>query len=283
MALDIPETLSPSKVSTFTDCALAFRFVAIDKIPKPPSEATVKGTLVHRALELLFAFEPSQRTFENALDCLVTATADLEPTVEWQALELTDDQQQKMCSDAKVLVEKYFQLENPADIQPVGLELFVEHFIEQENSTMHVRGVIDRLEVSPEGIVITDYKTGRAPSLSAHQNRLTGVNIYAYLCEKTRQERPAKVQLLYLGTPAVVETIPTEQSLRQVERKLTSIWSAIETACEKENFRPKPSRLCNWCPYQQWCPEYGGDPARARDEFLASGRDYPLPPPALRR
>ncbi|MEY4130882.1 MAG: hypothetical protein RLZZ31_1006, partial [Actinomycetota bacterium] len=124
MALDIPETLSPSKVSTFTDCALAFRFVAIDKIPKPPSEATVKGTLVHRALELLFAFEPSQRTFENALDCLVTATADLEPTVEWQALELTDDQQQKMCNDAKVLVEKYFQLENPADIQPVGLELF---------------------------------------------------------------------------------------------------------------------------------------------------------------
>lgn len=283
MALEIPETLSPSKVSTFTDCALAFRFVAIDKIPKPPSEATVKGTLVHRALELLFDAPPADRTIENAFSCLANAIVELEPSTEWQALELDAKQQEKMCNDANALVEKYFQLENPSDIEPVGLELYVEHFIEHKNSTMHVRGIIDRLEQSAEGLVITDYKTGRAPTQSAHQNRLTGVNIYAYLCEKTRQERPVKVQLLYLGTPAVVEMSPSEQSLKQVERKLTSIWDAIETACAKENFRPKPSRLCNWCPYQQWCPEFGGDPARAKDDFIASGRDYPLPPPASRR
>ena len=37
MALPLPTSLSPSKVATFKDCALAFRFSAIDKLPEPPS------------------------------------------------------------------------------------------------------------------------------------------------------------------------------------------------------------------------------------------------------
>ena len=37
----------------FKECALAFRLSAIDKLPEPPSLQAFKGTLVHRALELL--------------------------------------------------------------------------------------------------------------------------------------------------------------------------------------------------------------------------------------
>ena len=54
MALPVPRSLSPSKVSTFKDCALAFRFSVIDRLPEPPAPHLVKGTLVHRALEGLF-------------------------------------------------------------------------------------------------------------------------------------------------------------------------------------------------------------------------------------
>ena len=54
MALDLPRSLSPSKVSSFRDCALAFRFSAIDHLPEEPTVWTVKGTRRHRALERLF-------------------------------------------------------------------------------------------------------------------------------------------------------------------------------------------------------------------------------------
>jgi putative RecB family exonuclease len=54
MALALPRSLSPSKVSSFKDCALAFRFSVIDRLPEPASPQMVKGTLVHRALEGLF-------------------------------------------------------------------------------------------------------------------------------------------------------------------------------------------------------------------------------------
>ena len=54
MGLPVPATLSPSKVSSFKDCGLAFRFSVIDRLPEPPTVAATRGTLVHRALELLF-------------------------------------------------------------------------------------------------------------------------------------------------------------------------------------------------------------------------------------
>ena len=60
MALPVPYGLSPSKVESFKSCALAFRFSAIHRLPEPPSPYATKGTLVHRALELLFQ-EPPRR------------------------------------------------------------------------------------------------------------------------------------------------------------------------------------------------------------------------------
>ena len=63
MALDLPRTLSPSKVVAFTNCPLAFRYSQIEHRPEPPSPHAVKGTLVHAALEGLFwHHSPGART-----------------------------------------------------------------------------------------------------------------------------------------------------------------------------------------------------------------------------
>ena len=283
MALELPTSLSPSKVSTFTDCALSFRFSAIDKIPQPPTVATVKGTLVHSALERLLALEAGDRTVEAAVTCLAEASAELENDPEWVELDLSADEQLTFFRDADVLVHKYFDIEDPQLIEPIGLELHVEHQL-QVKSGAHItlRGIIDRLERDANGqLVVSDYKTGKAPAAGYQQSRLTGVHIYAYLCEQIYDERPAKVQLLFLGgSPTIVETTPTEQSTRQIERKVTSIWSAIETACERDDFRPKKSPLCSWCAYQQWCPAFGGDPDAARAAF--ADVDRPLRPNGFR-
>lgn len=267
MALVPPGSLSPSKVSSFTDCALAFRFSAIDRIPQPPTIATVRGTLVHSALEGLLALDPADRTRQAAGECLAAAVDELPDDPEWIELALDDAATATFLAEADALVGRYFEIEDPTMVDAVGLELPVEHplFADDPDRPVVLRGIIDRLERDANGrLVVTDYKTGRAPSEGYQQSRLTGVHIYAYLCERIHGERPAKVRLLFLGSPAVVEAEPTDQSTRQIERKLTSIWSAIETACEREDFRPKKSRLCSWCAYQQWCPAFGGDPEEAR-------------------
>ncbi len=71
------------------------------------------------------------------------------------------------------------------------------------------------------------------------------------------------MQLLHLAEPVAVVAEPTEQSSHGLDRRLHAIWHAVETACEREDFRPRPSRRCDWCAFRQWCPAFGGDPARA--------------------
>lgn len=259
MALALPTSLSPSKVSSFKDCALAFRYSAIDHLPEPPSPAATKGSLVHRALELLFVEAAAVRTIDTALMCLLRATEEFRADPDFTELELDEAAEATFLADAEQMVRRYFTLEDPSKINPIGLELRLETKI----NDLTVRGIIDRLELDEDGgLVVTDYKTGKVPSVAQEGARLGGVHFYAFLCERLFGVRPSKVQLIYLGaSPDVIVTRPNEQSIRGLERKVSAIWTAVERACEHEDFRPKPSMLCNWCSFQAYCPAKGGDPS----------------------
>ena len=113
-----------------------------------------------------------------------------------------------------------------------------------------------------------DYKTGRVPSVNQEQQRLSGVQFYALLCEQVLGRRPVSVRLLYLREPLAIEAEPSEQAVRGTRQRTAAVWSAIERACEHEDFRPRPSTLCNWCSFRSLCPAFGGDPALA-PEFAA--------------
>lgn len=260
MALPLPLSLSPSKVSSFTDCALAFRFSAIDRLPEPPSLPATRGTLVHAALERLFCLEPSARTLPAALECLMAAAAELRQDPEFSGLELDPDAEAVFLDEARALVEQYFRLEDPTTIRPIGIELKLE--IELDG--VRLRGIIDRLELDADGeLVVTDYKTGRAPSERQEQQRLAGVAFYSLLCERLFGRRPARIQLLYLADPVAIIATPTDRTTMGVERKLSAIWAAVERACEREDFRPNPGRLCDWCGFKAYCPAFGGEIAKA--------------------
>jgi putative RecB family exonuclease len=250
--LELPASLSPSKVVSFKDCALAFKFSAIDRLPEPPSPPAAKGTLVHRALEFLYGREPLDRTIENALADLDRAWDDVLGSEEYAGMEIPDD----FRSSAATLVRRYFELEDPTKIRPIGLELFLSTPL---NDRVNLRGIIDRLELDEDGeLVVTDNKTGKVPGERQEQGRLTGVHFYSYLCEKLFGRRPARIQLLYLGEPVAIIATPSEQSTRGLERKVGAIWTAIERACERDDFRPRPSALCSWCSFKEHCPAFGG-------------------------
>lgn len=261
MALTLPTSLSPSKVSTFRDCALAFRFSAIERLPEPPSLPATRGTTVHRALELLFLRPPDERVPEVAHECLDLAIDEMRTDPDYVGLELDEADAEDFAAVSHRMVDRYFTLEDPRAVNPIGLELMMS----TQLGSLLLRGIIDRLELDADGeLVVTDYKTGRAPSQAQEQSRLGGVHFYSLLCERVLGKRPVKVQLVYLGDqPQVITTVPSEQSTRGVARKVEAIWSAVERACEREDFRPRPSALCNWCSFKAFCPAFGGDPASA--------------------
>jgi putative RecB family exonuclease len=263
----IPVSLSPSSMGTFTSCPLAFRFAYIERLPEPPSAPASKGSLVHLALQHLMWRPPEERTLDAALADLDRAKADVEADPEFAQLELTADEWAEFHADAEVLVRRYFEIEDPATVNVLGVELRVTA---ETDEGVAIRGIIDRLELDAAGeLVVTDYKTGSAPSEGWEQKSLAGVHVYSLLCERMFGRRPARVQLLYLSKPERIVTQPSDQSLRGVEVKTNAVMRAVRTACARDNFRPRASALCAFCSFREFCPEYGGRPETAREVLLA--------------
>lgn len=259
----VPTTLSPSRVESFLSCPLAFRFSAIERLPEPPQAHLTKGQLVHRALELFYTLDSSDRHAAAANAMFDRAVDEFRTLPDFIDLGLDDDASRQFLDDARALTHACFTIEDPTAVRPIGLELRLEGSI----GDVTVRGVIDRLDLDDEGrLVITDYKTGKAPSAMQRHDRLSAVQCYAFLCEQLFGSRPAEVRLLYLRSSTTVTATPTEASQRFVANRTAAVWQAVERACRTGDFRTKRSPLCAWCAFQRWCPEFGGDPSLAAVE-----------------
>ena len=259
----VPTSLSPSRVESFLSCPLAFRFASIQKLPDPPTPATTKGSLVHRSLELLFLLPAADRT-PAALDhCVDRAIAEYSAHPDFTLLGLDEATARQFFAECRQLAANYLSLEDPRRVRAIGLELMLTAPV----GNLLLRGIIDRLELDERGeLIVTDYKTGRAPHPNYERKSLSGVHFYAFLCESVFGKIPAAIRLMYLKSGEVITAVPSPQSTRFMTTRTSAVWKAVATACERDDFRPKPSTLCNYCAYQRWCPQFGGDPARAADE-----------------
>jgi putative RecB family exonuclease len=259
----VPTSLSPSRVESFLSCPLAFRFSSIEKLPDLPTVATTRGSLVHRALELLF-LEPAPERTRDALDRSVEAAiVEYRSHPDFTLLGLGESETAVFDDECRVLAANYLTMEDPTSVRDIGLELRLEAPI----GDLTLRGIIDRLELDADGeLVVTDYKTGRAPSPNWERKSLSGLNFYAFLCESIFGKRPAAIRLMYLKSGETITATPSAQSTKFMTTRTTAVFKAVTTACERDDFRPRQSALCNYCSFQQWCPEFGGDPALAATE-----------------
>jgi putative RecB family exonuclease len=259
----IAGSLSPSRAGDFMTCPLLYRFRVIDRIPERPSAAAARGTLVHAVLERLFDMPARARTPAAALELLGP---------EWDRLleeepelsTLFDDEPDgagahaEWLSEARSMVERYFTLEDPRRLEPASRELYVETVLA---SGLRLRGYIDRVDVAPTGDVrVVDYKTGRAPRAEFEARALFQMKFYALVLWRLNGSVPRLLQLMYLGNGEVLRYAPDEADLRATERKIEALWQAIRRAMESGEWRPRTSRLCDWCDHQSRCPSFGGEP-----------------------
>jgi len=222
-------------------CPLLYRFRVIDRLPEPPTTATARGTLVHAALERLFDLPAAGRTREAARALVIP---------EWERLAAAEPDLAALFPDeaelaswlksATGIMDAYFTLEDPRRLEPAERECYVETTLE---GGLRLRGYIDRLDVAPSGdIRIVDYKTGRAPR------------------EAYEASAPRLLQLMYLAEGEILRYSPDESDLLATERKVMALWKAIERARDAGDWRPRPSKLCDWCNHKALCPEFGGTP-----------------------
>ena len=253
-------SLSPSRAGDFMTCPLLYRFRVVDRIPEKPSPAAVRGTVVHQVLEDLFDLPAPERTLERASSMLPSAWEQVQADEEDLAAALFDspDEAQEWLASAVPLLETYFRLEDPTILEPAERELRVETTLDDG---LILRGFVDRLDRNAAGDTrVVDYKTGKAPGEGYEQKALFQMRFYALVLWRATGVVPRLLQLLYLGNEQVLRYSPDEAELLATERKVKALWAAIQRAHETGDWRPSPSRLCDWCDHQSRCPAFGGTP-----------------------
>ncbi|UUO03748.1 RecB family exonuclease [Mycolicibacterium novocastrense] len=253
--------LSPSRAADFKQCPLLYRFRAIDRLPEPSSVAQVRGSVVHAALEQLYALPAAQRRPETAMTLVEPAWDRIVAEHPGLADEFAPEVRAALLTEARDLLAGYYRLEDPTRFDPDSCEQRVE--VELADGTL-LRGFVDRIDVAPTGEMrVVDYKTGKAPPEAralAEFKAMFQMKFYAVALLRSRGVLPARLRLLYLADGQILDYTPDLDELLRFEKTLTAIWRAIQDAGATGDFRPQPSAMCDWCAHHAHCPVFGGTP-----------------------
>ncbi len=254
LIVQLMKRVSPSRLSDFKQCPQLFKFRSIDRLMEPATIYQARGTTAHLALQRLFGDDASERTPERLFDLFRQAWAEVRDE-EYTHLFETVEEERAWGIESLELLANYFTVEDPTKIDPVDCELDLI----EEVQDVTVRGILDRIDENAAGdLVVTDYKTGKAPPERYALPAFFALKIYALLTRRHFGRAPVELRLLYLNGPTLYSLAVTGQQLDAMERQVQALWAAIKTAIEKEAFPPRPSRLCDWCAFQGICPAFGG-------------------------
>lgn len=254
----LPKSLSPSRMSDWKKCPKAFHFKSILRVPTKPTEAQIKGTLVHAVLEHLFDRPRPERTVEVAHSLVPGCWDELRAEAQYAELIASLDEA-AFLAEVERLVANYFAMENPQNFDPDGREMWVRGTVEE----MPLIGVIDRLDshVLPDGtqkVFISDYKTGKLPRERYRDDAFFAMRVYA-LMRHQAGERSDRLRLVYLkegSREAVLRFEVDEKVLQRTEREVAKIVNEIRAAHAVDEWPTKTGPLCGWCDYKELCPEF---------------------------
>ncbi|MDX1645488.1 MAG: PD-(D/E)XK nuclease family protein [Thermoanaerobaculia bacterium] len=247
------ETLSPSRAGDFKTCPQLFKFRAIDRLPEPTSIYQARGTTAHLALQRLFDHSVDDRTVERLFDLFREAWTEIRGEDEYADLFADTEQERAWGIESLELLANYFSIEDPTSFDPEDRELDMT----EDLGGITIRGILDRIDRTEDGdLVITDYKTGRAPPERYALPAFFALKIYALLIRNRTGETPKEVRLLYLNGPTLYRLPIDHRQLDAMDGQLRALWKAIERAIERDRFPARTSRLCDWCSFQDICPAW---------------------------
>ena len=267
-----PPRLSPSGAGTFEQCPRRWRMRYVERLPDPPGEAALAGSFAHRVLELFMQRAPEERTVGVAKGIAREEWPDVEADPDFQALGYDADGAKQFRWKSWLAIEGLWALEDPKTVEVRA----TEQDLEVELGGVPFRGIVDRLDEEGDGLIVTDYKSGKAPSPRYRRGRLDQVLLYAAAVQAATGEMPVRARLLYLGQRPVGIDV-NQSEIDGVVDKLAGTWSAINTACADDEFEPRTGPLCGWCPYVDRCPEGTNEVARRqakRDAEVAALNDF---------
>lgn len=246
------EWLSPSACNTFLQCPLKLKYERIDRLPQPPNANFTKGNFVHEILENLLKKAPDERTQEEAKK-LARQLWDRQYGKEVKSLNLSEDDRRAFQWEAWWCIDNYFGVEQPAEVNPFEMERWVSGLV----GGAKIRGKIDRIDTVDGKLDLVDYKTGKAPKRAEWgQDAIFQLNVYGILLDSELEQEVGRLVLLYLGDGNKKDYPFDKEGQESAVKTVASVRKGIDEAEAKNEWEPRPSKLCEWCSFKGICPAW---------------------------
>jgi len=245
-----PPWLSPSAWSTWEQCPRRWKFRYVDGLRDEGSIHTVSGRVAHAALDLLMSHPPEDRSTSLRRACLEVALESHAEEIERVGAD--PDTVRTWATDA---VET-FPVTEPGTPSSANV-LHTEREHRMEVNGVPVLLIVDRIDLVPHKLQPTalaiDYKAGARVKVDEGYKRQMVLSAMAAE-EITSLPAPrAELRFVRMGEVREVKTGPTARAT--VAEDLRRAWLKITEACLEDEFPARPGPLCNWCPYEQDCPD----------------------------
>jgi len=248
---------SHSKLETFEQCRLKFKYRYLDKIIPdiPKSIEAHLGTVVHETLEWLY---------ENVMKKII-------PPVD-KLIEFYSERWIETFSPDMLIVNKtmkaedyfnrgveflvnYYLKHNPFKDNTIAVEEKIEIILDAEKERKLI-GYIDRLvhNIENNEIEIHDYKT--SASAAARDKIENGRQLALYsLAMKDIFGKDKKVSMVwhFLAHDMKVCLSRTNEQLEQLRKDVIDLINEIEAT---RHFPANKTRLCDWCEYRNICESW---------------------------
>lgn len=252
----MPTIYSHSRIETFGQCPLRYKFRYIDKV-RTEVEKSIEafmGSMVHEALEKLY--KDLRFMYVNTLEELLSYYNRI-----WE----------KNFTDGIVIVRKEYDAENYRKMGEQYLTDYYNHYhpfdrmktvsIEEkividllEDKRYVLQGYIDRLATDGNGVFeIHDYKTSGTLPEDDKINEDRQLALYSMAVRK-KYPFAKNIYLIwhYLKFDQEIMIEKTSEELDDIKKRIIEKIDEIESADE---YPAKESLLCDWCDFAPICPK----------------------------
>ena len=236
--------VSHHQVDDYRTCPLKYQYVHLLRIPLRQHHAIVYGSALHKAVELYLrrrvagnytSLEDFLRAFDDA----------------WRNEGfLTREHEEKRKQAGVEALTRFYHEEEASGQKPLSVE---GEFMFALGPT-RVRGRFDRVDDTPEGTVIVDYKSSDVTEQKAADKRAREslqLKMYALAHQQATGELPARVELRFLESGLAGRHTPTAEDLADARTAIEEAAAGIRA----RQFDPTPGyQICRYCAYNQICP-----------------------------
>lgn len=245
---------SHSRLSTFEQCPLKYKFAYIDKIEKAEQsvEAFV-GSMVHEVLEKLYEYVKLKKVppIKTLLAYYNTLwKKNWNENIVIVKKEFNQEDYRKL---GEICIINYHNTYQPFDQDTT---LAIEKRITIDLDKDHkLQGYIDRLSEKDGIYEIHDYKTSSSLPMQEYVDTDRQLALYS-IAVKEGFKDAKEIRLIwhYLSFNKEVTSKRTDKQLEDLKKETIKIIDKIEAT---KDFNPNVSKLCDYCEFRDICPKWG--------------------------